>query len=80
MDRRRAELIELNEALVDNALTVIRSAIANQIDWKEIGELVKEAAENGDPVATRIKKLKLETNHFSILLTDPYPDYDSDSK
>ncbi len=40
-DRRKAELIELNEAMVDAALTVMRSAIANQVDWKEIGELVR---------------------------------------
>ena len=71
-DRRRAELIELNEALVDAALTVMRSAIANQVDWKEIGLLVKEAADGGDPVASRITGLKLDTNHFSMLLTDPY--------
>lgn len=76
IDRRKAELIEMNEKLVDNALNVMRSAIANQIDWKEIGELIKEATENGDPVASKIKNLKFETNHFSMLLSDPY--YDSD--
>ncbi len=43
MDRRRAELIELNEAMVDAALTVMRSAIANQVDWKEIGDLVRNS-------------------------------------
>jgi len=78
LDRRRAELIEMNESLVEAALTVMRSAIANQIDWKEIGELVKEATENGDPVASRIKALKLDTNHFTFLLSDPYSHLDED--
>ncbi len=39
-DRRKAELIELNERLVDAAITVMRSAIANQVDWQEISDLV----------------------------------------
>jgi len=78
VDKRRAELIELNEGLVDAALTVMRSAIANQIDWKEIGELVKEATENGDPVASKIKALKLDSNHFSMQLTDPYSHLDDE--
>eukprot|EP00095_Tigriopus_kingsejongensis_P007506 maker-scaffold103_size370364-snap-gene-0.17 protein:Tk07506 transcript:maker-scaffold103_size370364-snap-gene-0.17-mRNA-1 annotation:"serologically defined colon cancer antigen 1-like protein" len=71
-DRRKAELIEMNEVLVDNALMVIRSALANQIEWPAIQELVAEATANGDPVASRIQALKLETNHFSMHLSDPY--------
>lgn len=34
--------------------------------------MVKEAAANGDPVAQHIKQLKLEINHISLYLTDPY--------
>ena len=59
----------------------MRSAIANQIDWQEIDDLIKEATEAGDPVASRIKKLKLDINHFSMLLTDPFShldDFDMD--
>ena len=40
-DKRKAELIELNEDLVESALAVMRSAIANQIDWKEINVILK---------------------------------------
>jgi predicted ribosome quality control (RQC) complex YloA/Tae2 family protein len=53
-DQRKATLVEMNEELVENALAVMRSAIANQIDWKEIQELIKEAKERRDPVASRI--------------------------
>ena len=77
-DKRKAELIELNEELVESALAVMRSAIANQIDWKEINALLKEAQDRGDPVATRITKLKLDMNHFTMLLSDPYAYLDED--
>ncbi|CAH2006739.1 unnamed protein product [Acanthoscelides obtectus] len=39
--------------------------------------MVKEAASKGDPVAQKIKELKLEINHISLYLTDPYEDLDS---
>ena len=50
----------------------VRSLIANQVDWDAIRRLVGEAAAAGDPVAARIKGLKLETNSFILLLHDPY--------
>lgn len=40
--------------------------------WEDIDELVKEAASKGDPIAQQIKKLKLEINHISLSLYDPY--------
>ena len=42
------------------------------MDWDGIRRLVGEAAAAGDPVAARIKGLKLETNSFVLLLHDPY--------
>lgn len=53
---------------VDSAILIVRSAIANQIDWTEIKNLVKEAQVDGNPVATAIKDLKLDTNHITMLL------------
>ncbi|MEQ2187417.1 hypothetical protein GOODEAATRI_004519 [Goodea atripinnis] len=47
---------------------VVRSALANQVDWTEIGVIVKEAQASGDPVACAIKELKLQTNHITMLL------------
>ena len=67
-DRWRAELITSNAQLVDGAALVVRSALANQIDWREIGRIVQEAQKRGDPVARAIKALKLETNHITMLL------------
>lgn len=34
--------------------------------------MVKDAASKGDPVAQQIKQLKLEINHISLYLSDPY--------
>ncbi|XP_077415505.1 ribosome quality control complex subunit NEMF [Vanacampus margaritifer] len=72
VDRVKGELVEMNLAVVERALQVIRSALANQVDWTEIGALVKEAQAAGDPVACAIKDLKLQTNHITMLLNNPY--------
>lgn len=68
-DTKRAELIARNQTLVDDAIMAIRSAIASQMSWTDIGILVKEATSKGDAVASTIKQLKLNINHISILLT-----------
>lgn len=77
-DTQRAQLIEMNSELVDKAITVIRSAIANQISWSDIQDIIKEAQLEGDPVAKSIKKLKLDINHFTLLLSNPIIDSDEE--
>uniref|UniRef100_H3B9L2 Ribosome quality control complex subunit NEMF n=1 Tax=Latimeria chalumnae TaxID=7897 RepID=H3B9L2_LATCH len=72
IDKVKGELIEINLQIVDRAIQVVRSALANQIDWTEIGIIVKEAQAQGDPVACAIKELKLSTNHITMLLKNPY--------
>ncbi|XP_020814762.1 nuclear export mediator factor NEMF homolog [Drosophila serrata] len=76
VDRKKAELITSNQSLVDNAIRAVQSAIASQLSWPDIHELVKEAQANGDAVASSIKQLKLETNHISLMLSDPYENED----
>lgn len=71
-DKNKADLITRNQELVDNAILAIRSAIASQLPWPEIQNLVKSAQANKDRVATAIRQLKLEKNHISLYLTDPY--------
>lgn len=58
--------------MVDNAIFAIQSLIANQLSWEDIEALVKEAQSRGDPIAQVIKQLKLQKNHISLLLSDPY--------
>ncbi|KAM6912414.1 ribosome quality control complex subunit NEMF [Xenentodon cancila] len=72
VDRIKGELVEMNLSVVERALQVVRSALANQVDWTEIGIIVKEAQAAGDPVACAIKELKLQTNHITMLLKNPY--------
>ncbi|CAN9502492.1 unnamed protein product [Ophioblennius macclurei] len=72
IDRFKGELVEMNLPVVERALQVVRSALANQVDWTEIGIIVKEAQAAGDPVACAIKELKLQTNHITMLLKNPY--------
>jgi hypothetical protein len=67
-DKQRAELISRNQQLVDNAILAIRSALANQLPWPDIQNLIKEAQAKGDPVASSIKGLKLEINHITMML------------
>ncbi|KAH8358670.1 hypothetical protein KR093_001675 [Drosophila rubida] len=80
LDKRKAELITCNQSLVDKAILAIQSAIASQLSWPDIQELVKEAQANGDVVASSIKQLKLEINHISLLLSDPYGASDGENE
>ena len=41
---------------------------------------MKEAQAQGDPVASAIKGLKLDSNHIAMVLTDPYPEDYSDEE
>merc|ERR1712150_169067 len=65
-DMMIAELIEVNLQEVERAIATINSAIANQIDWEEIQEIVDEAKGQGDPVAILIKSLNLGANQIVL--------------
>ncbi|XP_063983197.1 ribosome quality control complex subunit NEMF homolog [Diachasmimorpha longicaudata] len=78
VDKQKAELITRNQVLVDNAILAIQSALANQMAWPDIQGLLDEARSQGDPVASAIKQLKLETNHISMMLSDPYEECDGE--
>lgn len=67
-DIYKAQLIELNVDLVERACVVIRSAVANAMDWGDIELLVKDAQAREDPVAMAIHALKLKTNEITLLL------------
>uniref|UniRef100_A0A182P3X4 NFACT RNA-binding domain-containing protein n=1 Tax=Anopheles epiroticus TaxID=199890 RepID=A0A182P3X4_9DIPT len=78
-DRKKAELITRNQDLVDKALLAIQSALAAQMSWTDIQDLVKAAQANKDPVASCIRQLKLEINHISLYLADPYASLDEEA-
>ncbi|KAI8884094.1 hypothetical protein K501DRAFT_294252 [Backusella circina FSU 941] len=77
---RKAQLIEMNLQLVDAAITIIRNAVASQMDWQDLQDLVKEEKRRQNPIAMAIEELKLKTNQITLVLTDPedYEESDSD--
>ncbi|XP_036341726.1 LOW QUALITY PROTEIN: nuclear export mediator factor NEMF homolog [Rhagoletis pomonella] len=79
VDKQKAELITCNQQLVDHAISAVQSLIASQMSWSDIDKVVKEAQADDDPVAGVIKQLKLETNHISLRLSDPYKNFEEDS-
>jgi predicted ribosome quality control (RQC) complex YloA/Tae2 family protein len=80
IDKQKAELITRNQELVDKAILAVQTALATQISWPDLADLIKEAASQGDEIAQRIRELKLETNHISLYLTDPYAEDASSSE
>lgn len=69
---RKAQLIEENVPIVDAAITIIRNAIASQMDWRDLRELVNQEKGRGNPIAQIIDDLKLETNQITLLLSYVY--------
>ncbi|CAG8537743.1 10624_t:CDS:10 [Paraglomus brasilianum] len=76
---RKAKVIEQNIDIVDQALLVIRQAIASSMDWKDLENLVKEERNKGNPIANIITGLKLGSNQITLLLGEPEEDTYQDS-
>ncbi|KAJ2499451.1 hypothetical protein GGH96_003516 [Coemansia sp. RSA 1972] len=73
----QARRIEMNLEFVDQAIMVMRQAVAAGMDWKELEELVRDQKEQDNPIAERIVKLNLLINQITLELDDP-ADWDSD--
>ncbi|CAB4489274.1 unnamed protein product [Rhizophagus irregularis] len=78
---RKAWLIESNVDTVDQAILIIRNAIASGMDWKDLENLVLEEKKKGTPIAEVIAGFKLEINQITLLLREHEKDeaafYDS---
>ncbi|XP_066262814.1 ribosome quality control complex subunit NEMF homolog [Euwallacea similis] len=72
MDKQKAELITSNQELVDRTILSVQMLLGQQMSWDNIEEIIDEARTRSDPSALAIKKLKLEINHISMFLQDPY--------
>lgn len=79
-DKTKADLIMNNAGLVDNAISVIRTAIAAQMSWGNIKQLIEDATRKNDPVAKFITNTKFETNQICMTLHDPFADSDDENK
>lgn len=49
-------------------MAAINTAVANQMSWQEIEELVDEAKQSGDLTARAIHGIKFDINHLTLLL------------
>eukprot|EP00803_Ostreobium_quekettii_P009621 evm.model.scf_1149.3 EVM.evm.TU.scf_1149.3 scf_1149:29603-44453(-) len=69
-EEEQARLIETNLEMVDAAISAVNEVLATGMDWKEVGRLIKEEREAGNPVAGNIHSLELEQNKITMLLAD----------
>ncbi|KAJ1724332.1 hypothetical protein LPJ53_001415 [Coemansia erecta] len=76
----QARRIEMNLEFVDQAILIIRQAVAAGMDWKELEELVADQKDQGNPVAERIVRFNLVANQITLTLDDPADWYDSDDE
>jgi predicted ribosome quality control (RQC) complex YloA/Tae2 family protein len=65
----KATLIEANLGDVDNAILVVNSLLSQGMDWGALKRVVKEESRKGNPIASLIHSLKLETNQITLMLT-----------
>ena len=77
-DRHKAELITRNQVLVESVIYSMRALLAKQHSWLDIKDLIKQRQEQKDPIASTIRHLKLETNHITMRLSDPFANLDDD--
>lgn len=64
----QAAAIEVHSTLVQNATMVVNSMIAGGMEWDALWQMVIEEKRNGNPVASVISKLDLESNSMTLLL------------
>lgn len=68
-DKIKAELITNNLDIVDNTIMLVRQALAKQLHWDEIWEMIKQVnfEDDGETYAI-VKQLKLNVNHVTLEL------------
>lgn len=57
---------------VNRAVLIVNHAVANQVSWEDITEMVTNGQEIGDPTAVAIRKIDFATNQMTMKLEDPY--------
>eukprot|EP01080_Neovahlkampfia_damariscottae_P006002 gene6002-10000_t len=78
LSKKKAELIQYNADIVDEAIEIISSARKQGISWEEIKNVIKEQKEDENPVAEIIHSLQLEKSKITLLLKNPMDDDDDD--
>ncbi|KAF9434513.1 hypothetical protein BGZ76_007890 [Entomortierella beljakovae] len=76
----KAELIESNLEMCDQAIMIIRNAVATGMDWKDLADLVDDERRRGNPIALMIDSLKLESNNVCVILSDNFAEEEEDQE
>lgn len=66
----QASLLEYNATAVDAAINAVREALARGLSWKELKALIKGERGAGNPVASLVHSLQLESNRVTLLLSN----------
>ncbi|CEM39049.1 unnamed protein product [Vitrella brassicaformis CCMP3155] len=75
---RQASLIEQNTDTVEQAIMLMRTALATGVDWQELWTQIKYERRNGHPVAAHFHALELSKNTIHLLLGDNADDVQED--
>lgn len=57
---------------MEDALLLVRTALANKLTWGEIQQWIGRLSAEGVEAAKRVVKLDLGSNSFSVRLANPY--------
>lgn len=68
----QATLVEVFADEVDKACLVINSAASAGMSWDDIAEMVQTETKRGNPIASLVHQLKLDTNAVVLRLQDPF--------
>ncbi|KAI1707999.1 nuclear export mediator factor Nemf [Ditylenchus destructor] len=72
IQERRGEYLQYNRDLVEQALLLTRTALANKMSWDEVKVWLDQVAEKGVEAAKRIVKLDFNSNSVTMRLSNPY--------
>lgn len=67
---KRARALDAAADEADEAMGVVRLALAGGVDWKDLGGMVVQEKAAGNPVAQIIHSLKLDRNEIVLMLPD----------
>ncbi|GAB0495201.1 hypothetical protein MMPV_006499 [Pyropia vietnamensis] len=67
---KRARALDAAADDADEAMGVVRLALAGGVDWKDLGGMVVQEKAAGNPVAQIIHSLKLDRNEIVLMLPD----------
>ncbi len=63
---------------MDGAINAVRAALAQGLDWKELDRLIETETRAGNPVASMVESLHLDTGRVTLLLSNDLDEEECD--